>query len=323
MWSFLALVIALTSAAKPTVASELREIFQLIKERDARSPIATAQEEEANEEEDMPISRDLNPGEAIPTTYGCVDDRGLYTEETGNAPLIDPNTGLKNLEFWVTVWGMSGGSYDDWYNWCLQCGNELEDQGVICGGWSCRWWWGSIGLQRDGRSCPKCAPNEASVHIEGHWTPVEHLTVEVQYVAATGVSRTMSQEETSEWTKVVTASASTSMDIGLPEVSGVSVGVSTEHTISGSLSETMAQTFASSVTRDSTNTRTYTYGAGTVWQWVFDVNDNCGKNEIRSLHVAHTPNMMSPPCCLPGYFQDPTNNIGACADGTPAGAILC
>lgn len=289
MWSFIALVFALTSAAKHTerLSQELREIFEMM-ERAASSPMATTHEEEAYEDEEMdPVSRNLDPGQPIPSTYRCVDDK-FYTEETGKYPMIDQTTGRQNLEFWVTIWGMSGGTWDDWLKWCNQCGEELEEQGTICGGWHCRWYWGSIGLQRDGRQCPKCAPNEGSVHTKGRWKPYEHLSATKTYEISTTVKREMSTEQMKEWSKTVSASASTSMEIGLPEMSGVSVGGSATREISGSLSESLAQSFISTITRQHSKKSTYKYGPGTVWQWVFDINDDCGHAEIETMDLAHT-----------------------------------
>lgn len=317
---------ALIFAAKDTerLSQELRELVEMMEQRDASSPISDNQhEEEANQDEKFdPVSRNLDPDEPIPSTYRCVNDR-FYTEEGGKYPLLDQTTGRKNLEFWVTIWGMKGGSWEDWWKWCNQCGEELEGEGVICGGWHCRWFWGSIGLQRDGRSCPKCAPSVASVHTKGFWKAVESPTAETSYEVVTGVSRTMSKTEMKEWATTVTASASQSMEIGLPEIKGVSVGGSATREISGSLSQSLAETFQSSITKSTTKKRTYKYGAGVIWQWVFDVNDDCGKTEFQTVDIAHTPNKMSPPCCLPGYFKDPANARGECADGAPANAKFC
>ena len=58
------------------------------------------------------------------------------------------------------------------------------------------------------------------------------------------------------------------------------------------------------------------------WQWIFDLNSKYAKQCYLSSTGNSVPNTEStsgvndkPPCCLPGYFQDPTKAHGACAPG--------
>ena len=58
------------------------------------------------------------------------------------------------------------------------------------------------------------------------------------------------------------------------------------------------------------------------WQWIFDLNSKYAKQCYLSSTGNSVPNTEStsgvndkPPCCLPGYFQDPTKTHGACAPG--------
>merc|ERR1712230_111644 len=51
---------------------------------------------------------------------------------------------------------------------------------------------------------------------------------------------------------------------------------------------------------------------GTIWQWEYEVKDNCGTSTVFTRHMAITNNGAEPPCCPLGMSKDPANQRGAC-----------
>ena len=97
--------------------------------------------------------------------------------------------------------------------------------------------------------------------------------------------------------------------------------------VTETLSTTMSQSFSTSDSHYwgvSTETDLYvdlsnsTYNGMYVWQWVYDIQDPYSNQcTTRSDSLAITPNIATPPLCLPGY-QTPNSGYQTCisAEGT-------
>merc|ERR1712014_547489 len=90
---------------------------------------------------------------------------------------------------------------------------------------------------------------------------------------------------------------------------GLSAGVS------GTLSRSIAKEYSSEFSMSKTETHTFNYGAGVVWQWQFTITDQCGSSTVSGNDMALTPGAFEPPCCLPGYAKNVSVPHGACAAG--------
>merc|ERR1719192_1110649 len=114
----------------------------------------------------------------------------------------------------------------------------------------------------------------------------------------------MSYTEAQTWSNTVTQSASAGI-----EVEGIG---SASQSIESSTAYSLAQSHTSSFSKTKTTSWTWKAPPGVIWQWEFDVDDDCGQATVLTPDVVVTSSMSSPPCCLPGYFADPTKPTGAC-----------
>lgn len=87
-------------------------------------------------------------------------------------------------------------------------------------------------------------------------------------------------------------------------------GVSTK--VTGTTSHSISVTTSESFSTTNTTTITYHFQPGVLWQLVFEVEDDCGNSTVYTKQLTQTPNIASPPCCLPGLFSDPTKPHGPC-----------
>merc|ERR1719473_958761 len=168
-----------------------------------------------------------------------------------------------------------------------------------------------------------CGPSKVS----GAWRFAKSSSVEAEFTYTVGVTKTEEQAKSSTWSKTVENSmehgwsveVATGTDIGLGGVGEISV----EATVGfhGSYSSTNSRT--SEQTNEVRNaleqskeiSMTYTLPSGAMWQWEYTATDECGSAPIKVNHVMVTKNIGEPPCCIPGYFADPTAAHGACVAG--------
>merc|ERR1711865_1306825 len=82
---------------------------------------------------------------------------------------------------------------------------------------------------------------------------------------------------------------------------------------SGSIGNTFSETFSSTKRQ----TSIFDFGDGTVWQWTFVVEDQCGKSTVRTQFVGRTNGVPEKPCCLPGFSAQFDKLHGPCHGSTP------
>lgn len=147
----------------------------------------------------------------------------------------------------------------------------------------------------------------------GRWIPTtffDHAgTISVAY--GTETSTTFTTEEQHSWSN----SVETSIKAGFAaDIFSGGVSVTVTNTEAQSISQSMSSSLAESTMK------TYTYPmprAGQVWQWQMLIEDTCGLSKSIGYQAAVTTNSrVEFPCCLPGYFKDPSNPRGACLDGS-------
>jgi nitrate reductase cytochrome c-type subunit len=144
-------------------------------------------------------------------------------------------------------------------------------------------------------------------NTSGTWTPIANTDAsgtQIQY--SYGTAHSYSATQTSSWSTAVTRSISAGFTfMGV----GASVGVSS--TTARGVTESSSTSFGTV----STSTTSYTAPRpGTIWQWRWNVSDNCGSSTSAShFNLVTTKGVFNPPCCLPGFAADPGNYSGACA----------
>lgn len=96
------------------------------------------------------------------------------------------------------------------------------------------------------------------------------------------------------------------------------VEFSAQVSIQNSFTSSVAKSVQETIERAEVKSETVTVGPGSVWQYKFKYPDTCGRlRELKIPIAAATPNNKSPPCCMPGFFKDPSVPHGACQPGSP------
>ena len=223
------------------------------------------------------------------------------TVDIGDA---NPTTGMHdyyNHQVLNIPWG------HDWMNSCNNCGDNLQNDGDICSGWYCQQQFSGVWLKRDGasRPCPDPKPPQecTDFSVSGSWINGGFSSVPWSDELTIGCTFTNSLENSTSWT----ASASKSMTTGFktPLVSGSA-------TVTGSLSATFAASYSSQLSARITDTKTWNFPAGQVWHWEFKITDSCGSSTVRNTDVVVTDSIPLKPCCLPGYFSNPSDPRSSC-----------
>jgi len=145
----------------------------------------------------------------------------------------------------------------------------------------------------------------------GRWQPTfysnGHQTLSFKW----GMERQYTQTDTVTWGKSVEISMETGFD-----VEGIA---SAKVSVSGSASQEQSREFSDTFTMSEEESWSTTFDtAGQVWQWEFDITDGCGASVAKCKTAVITPSRSQPPCCLPGFAEDPERQNGPCsksADG--------
>lgn len=156
----------------------------------------------------------------------------------------------------------------------------------------------------DWNDCPTVKPSCSRISKKsGKWAYVQSVSSKQDITFVHGVTRTYTNTKTQEWAKSVTVSVGEGFNAIF--VSGsVSISSTTSRSISQSYSSTFAET-------DETQFHD-TFDAGTIWQWSWNITDECGSSTVLGTDVVRTNGRYQPPCCLPGLAKDPTNYAGEC-----------
>jgi hypothetical protein len=174
-----------------------------------------------------------------------------------------------------------------------------------------------IGWGDDGTNQNTCyykttsKPQQNCMNILVHnvtWEPLATLGIakDVTYTYGVQHSYGSSSTEGSSWSKTVSHTISGGFSF-------FGIGAKYSSTVSGTTSHMFSQSISASMATSSSVSTTYHFLPGVVWQLKVHVRDNCGYSVVNTLQLAQTPNVAQPPCCLPGYFQDPSNAHSACA----------
>jgi hypothetical protein len=215
---------------------------------------------------------------------------------------------------------------------------DLNSAKVVCRklrfGYHDAWWIGSTSCSRVAKPTPKSPDYSQSLVCEcdqgvmvkfsqnsgrqleasisdctavrgkiGRWIDVAsspgNQTMELSY----GVDRSYEVESVAHWGRSTTIS----LKLGF-EYEGFKGQLKVSHTTSYDFTESHTSTFSMS----QKETYTTSLDAGVVWQFQVTVEDDCGTSSVHMKDFQVTSNLVSPPCCLPGYFQDDKDPLGGC-----------
>lgn len=148
------------------------------------------------------------------------------------------------------------------------------------------------------------APVCSNIMVRATWVDKGFIGIAKDVSFSYGVSHSYTHGNAESWGHSTTISARAGFSF---------FGFHASTSVSGTTSHQVAQTFASTFETSNVTTITYHYQIGELWQLQFDVTDSCGNSTVFTDQLIQTPNHVSPPCCLPGYFQDPLHVHGPCA----------
>jgi hypothetical protein len=138
------------------------------------------------------------------------------------------------------------------------------------------------------------------------WVVAEVVGVKKQESYEWGVSHGGSSTRSHSWGDSVTKTAKAGFSF---------FGFGVSASVSGTTSSAIAEATATTFEMVNITTVTYTFKPGVVWQFRFDVRDECGNSTVFVNQPTQTSNIPEPPCCLPGYFLNPNKAHGDCVAG--------
>jgi len=134
--------------------------------------------------------------------------------------------------------------------------------------------------------------------VTAAWVPLGYVSVKEQYTTEYGRTFTSSLQASASWE----ASAQGAMAAGFDVL--IAAGAMA---ISGQTSAAFSAQYESEIQMTHFEERTYDLEPGQAWQCQFFVKDSCGNSTIKGNSVVVTNSIPEHPCCLPGYFLNPTN----------------
>jgi hypothetical protein len=151
---------------------------------------------------------------------------------------------------------------------------------------------------------PVCTP---VMNVSAQWVALESIGVPTLVSVTKGTHHSYSYSHSEKWGNSASRSVGGGFSFG---------GVGAKVQVSGTTSHQVATTYNETFQTDKTTTVKQQFQPGEVWQFQFTTVDKCGNSTVYIGEVTETPNIPEPPCCLPGYFQDPSKPHGACVAGT-------
>jgi hypothetical protein len=139
--------------------------------------------------------------------------------------------------------------------------------------------------------------------VNATWVMKEVVGIAKDVSYTYGVSHAYAKENTAVWARSATTQVSSGFSF---------YGFGIKFEVTGTTSSGIAQSTSQTFEEYSATTVTTHYQPGVVWQFQFNSTDHCGLTSIFTDQLTQTNNLASPPCCLPGYFQDPRNATGPC-----------
>lgn len=160
----------------------------------------------------------------------------------------------------------------------------------------------SDGSRNDALQC-------SAVSARGKWVKrfSSNGDQEIQYTK--GITRTATE----------TFTRSNSWDLSVQAAIGTSgFGVDASVSVSASYAQSRESTVTDALQTSSEEKFKTSFGPGSVWQFQYDVNDNCVKGWIlETLDLVVTKNDLEFPCCLPGLAVNGEEQHGPCLESTP------
>merc|ERR1711988_68600 len=146
--------------------------------------------------------------------------------------------------------------------------------------------------------------------VEGKWNRLQSSNGDSQQVTITvGTTTTNSNTDSTSYGNNLESSVKAGFSFG---------GAQASVEVKGSVSQSMSHAYSDTFSQTTTKEQTFTFTAGTVWQWEFDATGqwSCGDGTSKSSSLMLTPNHNAP-CCLPGYFLNDQDPTGGCMEGSP------
>lgn len=155
--------------------------------------------------------------------------------------------------------------------------------------------------------------------VTGKWVPHVYANADTNTISyEEGITRSdeYAESRTSSWEASVTASVTSGFAFGEVEVEvGFKYGEDLTETVTSALSQT------------SIVTNTLEFGPGRIWQFVLDITDECATDgwQMKTRDLVLTESNTHPPCCLPGFAEDPLKQHGPCNNSSPCqcDAAIC
>jgi hypothetical protein len=154
--------------------------------------------------------------------------------------------------------------------------------------------------------------SDVVVAIEGSWVSIGSSSNSGSFETTSGTVLASTVSSTSSYSSSITRTMEEGYSFW------VSVGIAgyagyASKKVGRTTSRTTAQTYSRSFTEFETETMTFDFDAGVVWQWQFSITDGCGKvSTVKTRDVVQTASQGRRPCCMPGYFLDPAAPHGDC-----------
>lgn len=148
-------------------------------------------------------------------------------------------------------------------------------------------------------------PSPEIISVTGYWATGSFSSVPVQVTYSYGTTHTTEVDDVNTWSQSVTKSMSGSF--GVTSSIGISDEVDTQTT------QAVSQGSSDVLTTSENDSYTYSVVPGQVWQWTWLTVDTDGNSTSRTNDLVVTNGTYAVPCCIPGYFTDPTNPTGSCS----------
>lgn len=142
------------------------------------------------------------------------------------------------------------------------------------------------------------------ISTSGRWVNIRNFPVPTEFAIEIGTTHGEEFGRSREWGQELALTVSAGFEFGAASGS-VEVG--------STWSESISQSYSASFERSTTKTTTFSFPAGSLWQWQFSTRDPCGTSTTFQDYQI-TPNTYQQPCCPPGLFEDPTKPSGFCVD---------
>lgn len=141
---------------------------------------------------------------------------------------------------------------------------------------------------------------------KGRWNSIKNFPVPTEFTVQIGTTHSDTHIRSDQWSTQVSDSVSAGFQF---------YGITTQTMVSSTYSEVTAASYQSTFSQTVTETTTFAFPAGTLWQWHFETIDDCGTSFTYKDYQI-TKNAFKEPCCPPGLFEDPSNPLGFCVNDT-------